>query len=356
LKIAPVLSAAHANLGNALLVLGRLDEASAAYDRALELEPDAPGLRKNRALLWLLQGKYREGWEEYEWRWKCEELPERDFGRPLWDGSPLDGKTIVLHCEQGIGDTLQFIRYARLVEQRVGRVVVSCPKVLTPLLARAAKIERTVDDGQWPAFDVHAPLMSLPRIFGTTLETIPASTPYLEADWQLVEHWRQKLSSLSGFKVGIAWQGNPAFCFDRSRSVSLSQFAPLADVPGVVLISLQKGFGSEQVASLEGRFQVAELGPGLDQTGAFIDTAAVMRNLDLVITSDTAVPHLAGALGVKVWLATPFAPDWRWLLERDDSPWYPTMRLFRQHRRGDWHDVFKRIAEALKVEIAERSK
>jgi hypothetical protein len=200
-----------------------------------------------------------------------------------------------------------------------------------------------------PAFDVHAPLLSLPRILNTTLETIPATVPYLEPKPELLKQWHRKLDQLDGFKIGIAWQGNPTFRSDRFRSVPLRSFAPLAEIPGVRLISLQKGFGSEQLAEVRELFPVIDLGNDLDaQTGPFMDTAAVMKNLDLVITSDSATPHLAGALGVPVWMATPFAPDWRWLLERSDNPWYPTMRLFRQKETGNWESVFQEIGTALR--------
>ena len=190
--------------------------------------------------------------------------------------------------------------------------------------------------------------MSLPGIFRTNMETIPANIPYLQADQKLVEHWREELSTIDGFKIGIAWQGNPEYISDRKRSVPLEQFGRMANIDGVRLISLQKGPGTEQLKSVEGKFSVVDLGDKLDKSGgAFMDTAAILKNLNLVITSDTALPHLAGALGVPVWMALALVPDWRWLLQREDSPWYPTMRLFRQMRPGNWDDVFARIAEEL---------
>lgn len=339
------------------LLEGRHAESIAYCDAALAQDPDSPEAHKNRAIVRLLQGRFAEGWPEYEWRWKCPELPERPFKQPLWDGGPLDGKTIMLHAEQGLGDTIQFVRYARLVRERGGRVQVVCQKTLLPLLAGCDDIERLAAQGDpLPPFDVHAPLLSLPRIFGTTLETVPAGVPYLHADVRLVDRWHRELDELPGFRVGIAWQGSRSFYFDRLRSVPLAEFAPLAAVPGVTLISLQKGFGSEQMAALAERFAVIDLASRLDEaSGPFVDTAAVMKSLDLVITSDTSIAHLAGALAVPVWVAIPFAPDWRWLLEREDSPWYPTMRLFRQTERGDWRSVFERIARALAARVAEPS-
>jgi Tfp pilus assembly protein PilF len=346
---------AHNNLGIARWKQGRLDEAVTSYEQALDYRPDYPEAHWNRALAWLTMGHLERGWPGYEWRWKCKEfgaLPP--FQAPLWDGSPLDGRTIVVHAEQGLGDTLQFIRYLPLVQQRGGRVILLCQPALTRLVARCRGIERLLAHGDpVPKFDVHVPLLSLPRLLGTTLESVPAGVPYLDAEPQLVESWRARLGSYRGFKIGIAWQGNPNFRQDRVRSIPLAQFAPLARVPGVHLLSLQKGAGREQLSAPEGHFPVTDLGSQLDETtGAFVETAAVMKNLDLVITSDTAIAHLAGALAVPVWVALHDVPDWRWLMDRADCPWYPTMRLFRQTRHGQWEDVFDRIAGALEERLA----
>jgi hypothetical protein len=202
------------------------------------------------------------------------------------------------------------------------------------------------DERALPEIDFQVPLMSLPRLAGTTLENIPASIPYLSADPGLVDAWRERLSSVSGFRVGICWQGSPGFSHDRMRSVPLQAFAPLARVPGVRLVSLQKGAGIEQLEAIAGRFAVVDPRPEYDvEDGAFLNAAAVMRNLDLVVTVDTAIAHLAGALGVPVWVAIPELCDWRWMQNREDSPWYPSMRLFRQRRAGDWHELFDRIAQ-----------
>jgi hypothetical protein len=294
-----------------------------------------------------------QGWTDYEWRFKCKRfgsLPP--FHAPLWDGSPLEGRTILIHAEGGLGDTLQFIRYAPLVHRRGGRVILVCQPPLVRLLSlsRGLGVERLLAQGDpLPEYDVHASLLSLPGLLGTTLESVPTDVPYLDAEPQLVESWRRRLGSYPGFKVGIAWQGNPKHCGDRFRSSPLVQFAPVARVPGVHLLSLQKGAGREQLPALQGRFPVTDLGSHL---GDFLDTAAVMKSLDLVISVDTAIAHMAGALGIPVWVALPFAPDWRWLLDREDSPWYPTMRLLRQTRPSWWEDVFHRIAEALQQRLA----
>jgi Flp pilus assembly protein TadD len=354
IELKPNYAEAHSNLGIALTEAGRTDEALANYAKALELREHYPDAHMNRALTLLLVGEFAAGWEEYEWRWKCKDFNARNFSQPRWGGEPLDGRRILLHTEQGLGDTFQFVRYARLVRERGGQVIVRCPKPLIPLLKLCPDVaEVCLEGGDTPPFDVHLPLLSLPNVLGTRLDNVPAEVPYLYPDSALVEHWQRQLSYIRGLKVGVNWQGNPRYRGDRHRSIPLAHFAPLAAVEGVRLISLQKGFGTEQLREV--RFSVTELGPQVDEAaGAFMDTAAVLKNLDVLVTSDTALAHLAGALGVPVWLALPYAPDWRWMLGRDDSPWYPTMRLFRQSRQGDWEDVFQRIGKALEFEATRR--
>jgi hypothetical protein len=255
--------------------------------------------------------------------------------------------------EQGLGDMLQFLRYAPLVKRRGGTVLVECPGFLIPLFSRCPGIDRLIAEGaERPAFDIHVPLLSLPRLLGTTLATIPAEVPYLFADPDLVEHWGRKLNTIQGFKIGIVWQGNPHHGWDRHRSFPLAQLAPLAQVDGVQLFSLQKGAGVEQLRARAGRFPVIELATELDATGGgFMETAAIMKNLDLVITCDTATAHLAGALGVPVWVALAAIVDWRWMFQRDDSPWYPTLRLFRQTELGNWPPVFERMADEVRKRL-----
>jgi tetratricopeptide (TPR) repeat protein len=345
LELKPDFADARSNLGAALNQQGKLDEALACYRGVLELKPAYAEARWNQSLLLLLTGDFQRGWAEYEWRWKTEQRPRCDFSQPLWDGRPLEGKTILLHAEQGLGDAIQFVRYAPLVKQRGGTVIVECPRPLLTLLASCAGIDRLVGRGEeLPAFDVQAPLLSLPGIFRTCLETMPADVPYLYADPRLIERWRLELGRSAGFKIGIAWRGSPTHKSDRARSIPLRCFEPLAGLPGVHFFSLQKGAGTEELQEARDRFPVTELGSRLED---FMDTAAVTSHLDLVIACDTAVAHLAGALGAAVWVAIPFVPDWRWLLNRNDSPWYPAMRLFRQDRRGDWQGVFRRIEAAL---------
>jgi Flp pilus assembly protein TadD len=354
IRLGGSLPESHANLGVALMNQGSHDEAVAHLQQAVRLEPGYADAHKNLAMVWLQQGNYAKGWPEYEWRWRCKEFTPVTYPQPAWDGGPLAGRTILLYAEQGLGDTLQFIRYAPLVKARGGRVVVHCQRPLLPVLLRCRGIDQVVPRGApLPPFDVHAALLSLPLLFGTTLATVPADIPYLFADETLVASWRRELAVLPGFKVGIAWQGSTGYGGDRERSTRLAYFEPLARLPGVRLLSLQKGFGSAQLAEVAGRFPVEDLGNQLDETsGAFMDTAAVMKCLDLVITVDTSLGHLAGGLGVPVWVAHPFAPDWRWQWGREDSPWYPTLRFFRQTEWGRWEPVFARMAAALRERLA----
>jgi tetratricopeptide (TPR) repeat protein len=349
LRLEPRFADAHCNLGSTYKESGRLEEALACYQLALWLEPGSASTHFNRALTWLQMGNYEQGWPEYEWRWKRKRSRPCGYRQPLWDGSPLQGRTILLHLEQGLGDTFQFLRFVPLVKDRGGRVLLACPESLRPLLATCPGIDELVPaSASLPHFDVHCPLLSLPLVFGTTLPTVPVYTPYLFADSSLVEHWRQKLSTVQGRKIGIAWHGNPRHKGARHLAVPLREFAPLAKLPGVQLISLQKGPGAEQVQANRGHVPVIDYSADLDETtGAFMDTAAIIRNVDLVVSSDTSIAHLAGALGVPVWVALAASADWRWLLEREDSPWYPGMRLFRQTAWGAWRAVFERMATQL---------
>jgi tetratricopeptide (TPR) repeat protein len=358
-ELDPNFAEAHNSLGTALSAQGNLDGALQAYEQALRLKPDYPDASWNRSLVWLLRGDYVRGWRDYEWRWRCRRpFPLPAFRQPRWDGSPLEGRTVLLYGEQGLGDTLQFVRYAPLVKARGGRVVVQCQGSLLPLLTRTPGIDQLAAWGEAsPPFDVWAPLLSLPHLVGTTLETVPADIPYLFADPERVAHWRRELAPIPGFRVGIVWQGSVRYPWDRHRSIPLALFEPLAAVPGVSLVSLQKGPGSEQVAALAGRFPVVCLSDMVDQAaGAFVDTAAILHNLDLVIAVDTSVAHLAGGLGVPVWLAVHFTPDWRWGLGREDNRWYPTARLFRQSAPGDWAPVLARMAEELRPLAARRAR
>lgn len=347
IALKPDLAEAHNNLASVLFDLGQSDEALASFTEAIRLRPDYREPHWGRALVWLSRGEFERGWPELEWRPSL--LERRRSSQPRWDGSDLTGRTILLDAEQGLGDTLQFVRYGSLLKQQGARVVLVCqPRLVRLLAAGCPAVDEVVAAGEsLPPFDVHAPLLSLPAIFRTTVASVPADIPYLHPEPQLVASWRAELSQVPGFKIGIAWRGNAQHRGDRERSIPLTEFEPLARVPGVQLISLQKGPGAEQLALARQRFPLLDLGERLDEAaGPFMDTAAIMQCLDLAVTCDSAVCHLAGALGVPVWAAIPTVPDWRWLLNRDDSPWYPRLRVFRQMKLGQWSDVFQRIAAA----------
>ncbi len=342
-RVRPNDAETHNNLGIAWHRQGAFDKAMVHYNLAVEFKPNYDEAHWNRALLLLTLGDFQRGWPEYEWRWTQPRFKARGLAQPLWDGSPLAGRTIFVYAEQGIGDTLQFIRYASLIKERGGKVVFECQPSLPRLLAGAMGIDHLLAIGApLPAFDVQAPLLSLPGIFHANLENIPQSVPYLQAEAELIEHWRQKLQAVPGCRIGIVWQGNPENPHDKPRSIPLDCFAKLAAVPGVQLISLQCGPGTDQMRGRAADFPLLDLTPDLGEGGdSLANIAAIIHNVDLVISCDTAIAHLAGAMGRPVWVALPFVPDWRWLLGREDSLWYPTLRLFRQTSRGNWQDVFE---------------
>ena len=352
LAIEPDLAECHYNVGLALNDLGRLDEAIAAYGRALAINPDHPDAHFGLSLTLLLGGDYLEGWKEYGWRWQQEKHArfKRDFSQPQWDGGPLMGKTIFLHSEQGDGDSIQFIRYVSLVAERGGRIVVECPVSLRALFSSVAGIDMLISQGEEVGdFDVHAPLLSLPHILETTLETIPGGVPYVAADACLADHLRIDAERRAGARaVGIVWAGSPAHENDRQRSTQLACFLELAALPDITLVSLQVGDRRSDLRDVDPAGEtILDLGKRLQ---SYADTAAVIDQLDLVITVDTAVAHLAGAMGKPVWVLLPYAPDFRWMLGRNDSPWYPTATLFRQNRQdkvGDWGSVFAEVISVL---------
>ncbi|MCH8830167.1 MAG: tetratricopeptide repeat protein, partial [Planctomycetes bacterium] len=340
---------AHNNLGMVLFDQNRAEEAIDCYDTALRIAPEFAEARCNRALAELYLGNGARGWRDYEARWELPQHQRPCFRQPVWDGSDLSGRTILLDWEQGLGDTIQFVRFANVVQQHGGRVVLRCQKPLAALLRQTPGIERIVPDGEeLPAFDLHTSLLSLPGILNLEFTALPDCVPYIFADRRLHEHWQQRLQNVNGYRIGIFWQGNPDFQRDEFRSIPLKQFLPLAQIPGVRLISLQKGAGCEQIREFGSRLPLVDFGDELDEAhGAFMDTAGILRNLDLVITADSAVAHLAGAMGVPVCVALCRLPEWRWIRGRRSSPWYPTMRLYRQETLGDWASVFREIADDL---------
>jgi len=368
IALEPDLPEAHSNLGNALRDKGQLDAAIAACRQAIALKPDLPEAHVNLAFVMLVQGDFLRGWEEYDWLWKVKDAasPQRNFTQPQWDGRPLEGRTLLLHAEQGFGDAIRFIRYLPRVARRGGNIILECQPELHRLFRTMAPDLQVVAKGQTlPAFDLHCPLLSLPRAFSTDLGKIPRTVPYLHANAAEAALWRERIagpgSSISpsgsdrpsgpDLKVGLVWAGNPAHTNDRNRSLKLASLAPLAEVPGVRFFSLQKGPATAEAKAVLASFDWIDAAEDLKD---FADTAALLANLDLVIAADTAVVHLAGAMGRPVWTLLPFAPDWRWLLGRSDSPWYPTMRLFRQSSIGDWASVIAEVREQLQVLVHSR--
>lgn len=371
------------NRGGVLVELSRLDEALESYERALSIAPKSPVLLINKgnvladqhefelalstyaeaaateamrpeaiwcqSLVRLRLGQFAQGWREFEWRWQqASWAPQRrNFIERLWLGrEPLAGRTILLHAEQGLGDTIQFVRYARLVAGLGPVVLLEVPSPLKPLLSNAEGVAQTFARGEpLPAFDLHCPLMSLPLAFGTTFGSIPAEVPYLHAPVDRLARWRDRLGEKRSLRVGIAWAGSARHKNNHQRSIALDRFAALLAAPDIEFVSVQKDITRKDAAALSGHANVIQIG---DELRDFADTAAVISLLDLVVSADTSVVHLAGAPGRPVWVLVPFSPDFRWLLGREDSPWYPTARLYRQPRLGDWDSVIARVQDDLK--------
>ena len=359
IAIKPDYADAYSNRGLALHELKRYEEALASYDRAIEIKPDYAEAYWNKSLALLLNSEFELGWVLYEWRWKNKKLStrQRNFPQPLWLGTEdIAGKTILLHAEQGLGDTIQFCRYAKLVKALGARVILEAPKALLGLLSGLEGVDESIVKGkELPVFDYHSPLMSLPLAFKTALESIPNKIPYIQSNISNQNKWQERIGG-AGFKVAICWQGSTKGKVDVGRSFPVSLFERLAKIDGVRLISLQKNEGVEQLKSLPVGMSVETLPDDFDSgENAFLDSAAVMRCVDLVITSDTALTHLAGALGVKTWLPLKYVPDWRWMLDRSDSPWYPNHRLFRQKTSDDWISVFKEMETELKYLVSSES-
>jgi len=340
------------NRGSALHYLGRLEEALDSFDRAIALQPELPEAHWNKALLCLATGDFEQGWPAYEWRWRgATELTPREFPQPQWRGEDLNGKTILLHAEQGFGDTIQFIRYLASVARQGCKVVLELPDSLMPLIPDTDGLVSMHRRGDaLPAFDVHCPLMSLPLAFGTTAATIPAPVPYLRVPAERINAWRARLAHLGRPRVGLVWSGKPSHKNDHNRSIALSCLEPLLSVAGVAFVSLQREYREAEMPALAG-LPILRLDDAITD---FADTAAAIGELDLVIAVDTAVAHLAGALGRPLWLLLSHIQDWRWMHDRADSPWYPSARLFRQSEIGDWDGVIAAVARELAALKASR--
>jgi tetratricopeptide (TPR) repeat protein len=327
---------AYNNLGLILEATGRPAEAVTYYERAIALRPDFAQAHWNLSLVLLAMGNFSRGWDEYEWRLKTPELTGEGnrFSRPLWNGEDLRGKTILLHAEQGFGDAIQFIRYAPLLASLGGQILFECKPALKRLFNEVKAIHEIILRGEsLPQYDFHCPLLSLPCRFRTSQVEIPLAAPYLSPDKGLVEDWRQRMPNTgSALKVGLMWAGSPGNRNDLNRSISLSQLDLLGTVENVVFFNLQKGSGEAQANNPLANLNFIGL---KEDIGDFASTAALIAHLDLVICVDTSVAHLTGAIGKPAWVLLPFAADWRWLLDREDSPWYPSLHLFRQRKIGD---------------------
>jgi hypothetical protein len=344
--------AAASNRGNSLLDLGRMEEALRAQEGAAELDPLNPGAQYNLALTQLRLGKWEQGWAGYEARWRFREVHRvpRTFKQPRWQGEALKGQRVLLHAEQGLGDTIQFCRYATLVAARGGTAILQVREPVKRLVGslaavRAGQVETALLGTKSPDFDLECPLMSLPAVFGTTVETVPWPGAYLGAEPELAVKKRMQFPCVRpGLRVGLAWAGNPRYKADKQRSMQLETLLPVLRTPGFTWISLQKGEPAEQLTDLPDGVFVWD---GSSQEQDLAETAALISTLDLVVTTDTCIAHLAGAMGKPVWILLPHLADWRWMQERETTPWYPTARLLRQSKPDDWAGVVERASEDL---------
>jgi tetratricopeptide (TPR) repeat protein len=373
-------SAVYSNLGNVLWQMLRFEEAAGAFKRALELEPTRPETLHNLGLLlhsmgdypravecfdkslaskdgnvdvlWdrsltrLVMGDFDRGWPEYEIRWRLKHNPPRRFPFPLWEGQENRTISLLVHHEQGLGDSIQFCRYLPMVAPRVGRLVFECQAELARLMTCLPGIAEVIPSGrQTPACDYHVPLINLPRFFGTNLDNMPAEIPYLQAPQGVTAPTVHRPAGTK-LAIGIVWAGKPSHNNDKNRSTALERFLCLADLPGVALYSLQKGLRTADIQTLGAQALVTDIGSKLTD---FAETTALLPQLDLIVAVDTAVVHLAGALGIPTFVLLPYTPDWRWLRGRDDTPWYPTLRLFRQPKPREWDSVFERVRSAVQA-------
>jgi len=378
----------HSNLGNALADKGQLEEAIAAHRRAIAVHPNSAEFHGNLALALLLSRRFQDGWREYEWRWRSHKaaIPSRNFDQPSWDGAPLETRTILIHEDQGFGDAIQFVRYLPMLAQRGGSVIFQCRSELVRLMHCVNGMDRLrivardkLHESSLPPFDVHASLMSLPLLLDMPEPTEElVRPPYIRVEDDLNAAWRQRIGRFEHLKVGLAWAGSPLHPSDARRSIAPAALAPLLRC-GADVYSLQFGperfqltpvaFWSKPRMYIRGSAQLGgytpsedALAPRQDVDGSalidltahcsdFLDTAGLISLLDLVVSVDTAVAHLAGAMGTPTWLMVPYAPDWRWQLSRDDSPWYPSIKIFRQLRIGDWDEVIARVAQSLRLQV-----
>ncbi len=343
------------NFGYTLKKMGYIKRALEVYNHILAENPDYALARFSRSLSFLTLGDWHQGWPEYEWRWTAYNESPKKFDCPVWEGEDIAGKRILIYAEQGLGDTIQFARYAELVKNMGAYVIVQTQRALKDLLTLCPYIDEVYARGEaLPYFDTHIAMMSLPMIFKTEIETTPQNVPYIFAKPELVSHWAEQLKDDHNFKIGICWQGNPNYRTQflrqavAGKSMHVKHFAPIAQLEGVSLYNLQKMGGEEQLKELGDNINIKSFGPELDSTnGRFMDTVAIMKNLDLILTIDTGTCHVAAALGVPTWNLLPNPSDWRWMLDRNDTPWYDNMRLFKQPKPGDWAGSIAACRKAL---------
>jgi tetratricopeptide (TPR) repeat protein len=360
--------ASASNRGNSLLDMGRMAEALRAHQAAVELDPESAGAKYNLALARLRLGDWQQGWPQYEARWSFREVHRspRIFKQPRWQGEPLEGRRVLLHAEQGLGDTIQFCRYATLVVARGGVAILQVQAAVEQLMrslpvVRCGQAETALLGASPPHFDLECPLLSLPAVFATTVETVPWPGAYLGASQELAfekrtqfpDLWPNARSGVRPLRIGLAWAGNPRYKADRHRSMHLESLFPLLRTPGITWISLQKGAPAEQLSALPGDLFVWD---GSSRDRDLAETAALIATLDRVITTDTCIAHLAGAMGKPVWILLPHLSDWRWMQQIETTPWYPTARLFRQRTPGDWAGVLDRVIGELSTLSNARSR
>jgi len=334
------------NLGVALRNAGRFAEAIETFHTVIANQPDLAEAHFILGALLLAVGRFTDGWREYDWRWKCKgfESGSKPFSQLQWDGRDIANQTILIHGEQGLGDTIQFVRYANLLIDKHASVIVDCDPSLHRLLRNNIKARILDRDKPLPSLDFQCPMLSLPQLFETTLQNIPAPVPYLKPESADARRWHEMLKADHNLKVGLVWAGRPTHPNDRNRSAPIELLAPLRQVPGIRFYSLQKTDPARPTANPSSVFPMIDL---TNELKDFADTAAFIANLDLIISVDTSVAHLAGAMGKPVWTLLPFVADWRWMVERTDTPWYPTMRLFRQPSPGNWSGVIRLVALGL---------
>ena len=360
-ELSPSTASAYYNVGYTLKKLNNIEASLPFFEKAVQLNPESSFMRFGISLAYLTAGDFTRGWKEYEHRWKAHNIPQKQFNTPMWTGQSLDGKTILLCTEQGLGDSFQFIRYAKVVKEMGATVIFQSKQSLVNILSLCPYIDQIIVNNQHaseqelPSFDYYAPLMSMPFLCGTTLQNIPGKEPYLYADETLIQHWQTILEKDKNFKIGVCWQGNQTFKTKdlqnvfSGRSIKLQYLQSLMNIEGISVYSLQKCNKQNQLQTLPNNCTLHIFDTNFDEAhGSFCDTAAIIKSLDLTITIDTSIAHLAGGLGAPVWVLLPNPPDFRWMTNIDYSPWYPTMKLFRQQHTGVWQDVIQHVTQELK--------